>query len=180
MAALMLLLVSSGTALAQESSTGLNPVEGMEVQLKDASGKVVRTTTTNADGSFTFDDLAEGEYTFDISSKQVSKSRSNIQNNRVALMKAKEKANRTKSGVSVASGDVDGDGVQFTLNFTKITYKTSPRDAASGQATGKRTHKPVRFVKEWNPSTPILFNVAKGGGSVGGHMGWDLATAKGG
>lgn len=33
----------------------------------------------------------------------------------------------------------------------------SPRDSATGQATGKRQHKPVTFVKEWGASTPMLF-----------------------
>ena len=33
---------------------------------------------------------------------------------------------------------------------------TSPRDAASGQATGRRTHKPVTFTKEWGSATPQL------------------------
>jgi type VI secretion system secreted protein Hcp len=33
----------------------------------------------------------------------------------------------------------------------------SPRDSASGQATGKRTHQPVAFVKTWGPSTPQFF-----------------------
>lgn len=32
----------------------------------------------------------------------------------------------------------------------------APRDAASGQATGKRQHQPVRIVKEWGPSSPTL------------------------
>ena len=31
---------------------------------------------------------------------------------------------------------------------------SSPRDAASGQASGKRTHQPVTFVKEWGAATP--------------------------
>ncbi len=31
-----------------------------------------------------------------------------------------------------------------------------PRDAASGQASGKRQHKPVEFVKEWGAATPQL------------------------
>jgi hypothetical protein len=29
----------------------------------------------------------------------------------------------------------------------------SPRDAASGQATGKRQHAPIRIVKEWESSS---------------------------
>ena len=39
-------------------------------------------------------------------------------------------------GVQVAAGDVDGDGRADVV---------SPRDAASGLATGKRMHKPVTF-----------------------------------
>jgi type VI secretion system secreted protein Hcp len=34
---------------------------------------------------------------------------------------------------------------------------SSPRDSASGQASGKRTHHPVTFVKEWGASTPQFF-----------------------
>jgi type VI secretion system secreted protein Hcp len=34
----------------------------------------------------------------------------------------------------------------------------SPRDAASGQATGKRQHKPFTIVKEWDKATPLLLN----------------------
>ena len=33
----------------------------------------------------------------------------------------------------------------------------SPRDAGSGLATGRRTHQPVWFVKEWGAATPQLF-----------------------
>jgi type VI secretion system secreted protein Hcp len=42
-------------------------------------------------------------------------------------------------------------GISFHYNVK------SPRDAASGQASGKRTHHPVTFVKEWGPATPQLF-----------------------
>ena len=34
---------------------------------------------------------------------------------------------------------------------------TSPRDAATGQASGKRQHSPVTFAKEWGPASPQLF-----------------------
>lgn len=33
---------------------------------------------------------------------------------------------------------------------------TSPRDPASGQATGKRQHKPISVTKEWSASSPLL------------------------
>jgi len=34
----------------------------------------------------------------------------------------------------------------------------SPRDPASGQATGKRMHKPFVITKELDKSTPLLYN----------------------
>jgi type VI secretion system secreted protein Hcp len=33
----------------------------------------------------------------------------------------------------------------------------SPRDAATGQASGKRQHKPITITKEWGPSSPQIF-----------------------
>ena len=61
-------------------------------------------------------------------------------------------------------GDLDGDGVTeeatVRLNCAGGDLRAahynvkSPRDSASGMASGKRTHKPVKFVKEWGPSTP--------------------------
>jgi len=65
-----------------------------------------------------------------------------------------------------SSGDLDGDGlpdvvvirmdcaagVMHTAQYQVI----SPRDAASGQATGKRMHKPFTIVKEWGAATPQL------------------------
>ena len=34
----------------------------------------------------------------------------------------------------------------------------SPRDIATGQATGKRQHKPLTIVKQWSGTTPLLLN----------------------
>ncbi len=33
----------------------------------------------------------------------------------------------------------------------------SPRDVATGQASGKRQHGPISFTKEWGASTPQIF-----------------------
>lgn len=35
---------------------------------------------------------------------------------------------------------------------------TSPRDVATGQASGKRQHGPITFTKEWGAASPQLFN----------------------
>lgn len=66
----------------------------------------------------------------------------------------------------VAAGDLDGDGVadQAVLRLRcdgsvlrEAHYTiTSPRDAGSGQASGKRTHKPISIVKEWDAASPQL------------------------
>lgn len=66
----------------------------------------------------------------------------------------------------VTAGDLDGDGLadeayvrlvcaDGVVKQAAYTIK-SPRDSASGMASGKRTHKPVTFIKEWGPSTPQL------------------------
>ncbi len=72
----------------------------------------------------------------------------------------------------VSTGDLDGDGladeavvrlqcVGADIQTAEYSIK-SPRDAASGQASGKRTHKPVTFVKEWGATTPQLAKVRPG------------------
>jgi hypothetical protein len=66
----------------------------------------------------------------------------------------------------VAGGDLDGDGVpdagviklacsRATLDSAQYTV-TSPRDIATGQASGKRMHKPFTIVKEWGAASPQL------------------------
>jgi hypothetical protein len=68
--------------------------------------------------------------------------------------------------LQATAGDLDGDGLDDeavirvvcadgALRTAEYTV-SSPRDAATGQASGKRTHKPVTFVKEWAPGTPLL------------------------
>lgn len=65
-----------------------------------------------------------------------------------------------------SSGDLDGDGLPDDAVIKLVCagdelrsahYSvTSPRDPASGQASGKRMHKPVTIVKEWGAATPQL------------------------
>ena len=71
-----------------------------------------------------------------------------------------------------SSGDLDGDGfpddavirlscadgVAPTAQFRV----TAPRDAASGQASGKRMHKPLTVVKEWDAASPQLMAMKAG------------------
>ena len=100
----------------------------------------------------------------------------------------------------VAAGDLNGDGLADEA-FLKLTCDggvlkqahytiKSPRDAASGQASGKRTHNPVKFIKEWGAATPQLMAVkptynikeAKGARVTSDGGGWTalkLANADG-
>jgi type VI secretion system secreted protein Hcp len=55
------------------------------------------------------------------------------------------KARRTsKRGGKIA-------GIRFLLETS------SPRDLATGQASGKRQYKPIQITKEWDASSPQLF-----------------------
>lgn len=68
--------------------------------------------------------------------------------------------------LQATNGDLDGDGAGDEMivrldcaggSLRSAHYHVkAPRDVATGQATGKRTHHPVTFVKEWGPATPQL------------------------
>jgi hypothetical protein len=67
--------------------------------------------------------------------------------------------------LQVHAGDLDGDGVPDDAvvklvcaagKVTNASYIVTPRDAASGMATGKRQYAPVTFVKEWGAASPQL------------------------
>ncbi|TAL69052.1 MAG: type VI secretion system tube protein Hcp [Bacteroidetes bacterium] len=49
---------------------------------------------------------------------------------------------------------------QFPDNIQGIAFSyeiKSPRDAATGQASGKRQHQPIKIVKEWGAASPQIF-----------------------
>jgi type VI secretion system secreted protein Hcp len=50
-------------------------------------------------------------------------------------------------------------GRQNTIDVASVRHEvTSPRDAASGLPTGKRTHKPLVITKKIDKSTPLLLS----------------------
>ena len=71
-----------------------------------------------------------------------------------------------------SSADLDGDGLADDVVIrmecasgvmhTAQYRVTGPRDAASGQASGKRMHKPFTIVKEWGAATPQLMAMKTG------------------
>ena len=62
------------------------------------------------------------------------------------------KQGKFKPDGAVAAGKIKGLAFHYEV--------ASPRDAASGQASGKRQHSPVSFVKTWGAASPQLFQAA--------------------
>lgn len=52
-------------------------------------------------------------------------------------------------GIDGAKGRIPGVALEYEVN--------APRDPFSGQASGKRQHKPVVFTKEWGVSSPQFY-----------------------
>lgn len=64
-----------------------------------------------------------------------------------------------KSGV--VNGSVTQKGREKSIQVNGYDDDiVSPRDAASGMATGKRLHKPLKVTLEFDQSAPILYNMA--------------------
>lgn len=99
-----------------------------------------------------------------------------------SLLKTKTRSNQSNDR-SVAQNDESRTiKVKSTSSGVEITFMqavVSPRDAASGQATGKRQHKPYVISKNYDKSSPQL---AKSGGGAGKVSVSDLSitvTSKG-
>ena len=55
-------------------------------------------------------------------------------------------------------GESPRDTHKAKLPGVRFSYEcVSPRDANTGQASGKRQHRPVTFTKEWGASSPQIF-----------------------
>jgi hypothetical protein len=85
---------------------------------------------------------------------------------------------------SVTVADLDGDGVNdegwlrvacADGAVTAVSYYSvkSPRDAASGMASGKRMHKPFKITAELDRTA------GPGAAAVGKTVSWDIKEAKG-
>ncbi len=58
------------------------------------------------------------------------------------------------------NGGVTQKGHEGSIAVYAVHHEvTSPRDVATGQATGKRQHKPIRITKEIDKSSPLLYKV---------------------
>jgi hypothetical protein len=74
--------------------------------------------------------------------------------------------NHSPDYLEVHAGDLDGDGLPDDAylrlscadgKLQQASYQViGPRDVATGQASGKRMHKPLTVVKEWVAASPEL------------------------
>lgn len=131
------LILSASFAFATEG----DPIPGIDVKFVGADGQVVKTVRTDASGTFTCT-LDEGVYGVCVSHDACR-----------SVVKTKTKSNQSNDfmlnlngGTDVVVGDLDGDG--------KLDRVLAPRDIATGQASGKRMHKPFTITKEWGASSP--------------------------
>lgn len=68
------------------------------------------------------------------------------------------KASKSKGGLDL-TGSVTRKGFEGALPVLSFSHEiTSPRDPASGQATGKRTHSPFRIRMSYDQSLPKLYS----------------------
>jgi type VI secretion system secreted protein Hcp len=63
---------------------------------------------------------------------------------------------------ATSQGKFKGESLRDDHNakITGLSYSheiQSPRDVATGLASGKRQHGPITFTKEWGPASPQLF-----------------------
>jgi hypothetical protein len=151
-----------------------DPIPGVDVKLTAANGKTI-IVKTDAEGTFSFNNLSEGTYSLSISHEQcrhaINTKGTGTAGRESSAPSVSEKFSLVcddGNGIAVAAADVDGDGMADRTASHEIQ---SPRDVASGLPTGKRMHKPFTITKEWGASTPMLsVTVAGGKKEFKGHV----------
>jgi type VI secretion system secreted protein Hcp len=74
------------------------------------------------------------------------------------LIAAAPAAEPIESTLTGRNGPITGDGPDGSVVVLGFEHEIiSPRDPATGQATGRRQHKPVRIVKSIDKSSPLLY-----------------------
>lgn len=139
-------LFAASVMLASSFAFASDPIPGVDVILKNKATGATLTTRTDATGTFRIG-LDEGQYSI------------------IVPFEACDHAINTKgtgsSGRSYTAGhfsleidNVDGIAVADLDGDAAPDQVKGPRDIATGQASGKRMHKPFTITKEWTASAP--------------------------
>lgn len=121
---------SQQDATAREASTG------------KATGKTMAQDDWHQSNGAQMKNVSTGDVNGDQTAVRESPSKAST-----GLRESPTKASTGKTAVA----DVDGDGA--TDKTATSSDVKSPRDVASGQASGKRQHEPVRIIKEVEPAS---------------------------
>ncbi len=135
---LMLTLVA-GVALLFAGRSFAKAVD-MYLEIKDAKGKVTKVPVKD-DGTFTTPALKAGTYSFSWGASNPT----------------------TVGGSGMSSGRATAEDTWTPPSQVCVTHEiVAPRDLATGQASGKRMHKPVTFTKSIDAASPKFFTSALG------------------
>lgn len=91
--------------------------------------------------------------------------------------------------INVQAADVNGDGAaeaRKTLVLPHVLESSgraasdikSPRDVATGQASGKRQHQPITFSKRIDKASPVLYRLEQAATSMTIKVSYDVAMNK--
>jgi len=97
-----------------------------------------------------------------------------------AVLKTKTKSNQSNDRLSSQTDESRIVKILSTANGAEIVFNqaiVSPRDAASGLPTGKRQHKPIKFTKEIDKSSPVLAKQSSSGLGAGKASMSDLSVS---
>ncbi|HET9136148.1 MAG TPA: hypothetical protein VFO76_05880 [Candidatus Kapabacteria bacterium] len=124
----------------------------LKIEGVNGESKIVKLNCPNGACATTVDGLKAGHYKFTLCTA----------NGTPLLMKAKEKANRTRCTSTLRITPRDAASGQASGKMATQTGIVSPRDPASGLPTGKRMHKPITVTVEIDRSAAGGVFVAAG------------------
>ena len=119
--------------------------EGVTVQLRDADGTVVATTTTDADGAYSFDKLPAGTYTVTV-----------VQDGPITGLDQTEDPDSTKDSASGVISLSNDHRTRTDVNFGYIAnnsingsiYRDGDRDGRKGDTEGRYSGVTVQLLDE--------------------------------
>lgn len=133
--------------------------------IKGERARIVRCV----DGTCAIENIAPGSFTVTVVDAQGNAITTNDFKLGMTFTAAEFRESPSKSSLRESPTRASTGGV------TAVTSEVvAPRDAATGQASGKRQHKPIKIVKEWDAASPQLKVETPTGGDHGTVVRWVL------
>jgi hypothetical protein len=135
--------------------------------IKGERARIVRCT----DGTCAIEDLSPGNFTVTVCDAKGNPIKTNNFKLNCTFTPAGIRESPTKSAVRESPTKASTGVTSVTASTTDVV---SPRDAASGQSSGKRQHGTVKIVKEWDANTPMLKMETPSDNENGAVIRWTL------